>query len=319
MTLTRYAKFAWGVLAWNLLVIIWGAFVRASGSGAGCGDHWPLCNGELIPQPQQLETIIEFAHRITSGVALIGVFALVIGAWRTFPAGHRVRKAAGFSGLFIIVEALLGAGLVLLELVAYNVSIARAYWMAGHLVSTFMLVATLTLTAWWAGGGPPVRLRGHGPVGLAIWLAIAGMFVLGASGGITALGDTLAIGGGISPTENVIVGQIVGLRIYHPIIAFIVCGLVALAYWQVRHHRPAALPYARWALGLFVAQLLVGALNVALKAPVWLQLFHLLVTNAIWILVVLMAATAFAAAKETAGEPAPTEAGLGKPLRPSVN
>jgi cytochrome c oxidase assembly protein subunit 15/protoheme IX farnesyltransferase len=135
MTLTRYAKFAWGVLAWNLLVIIWGAFVRASGSGAGCGDHWPLCNGELIPRPEQLETLIEFAHRITSGVALIGVGALVIGAWRTFPAGHRVRKAAGLSGLFIIVEALLGAGLVLLELVAYNVSIARAYWMAGHLVS----------------------------------------------------------------------------------------------------------------------------------------------------------------------------------------
>jgi heme a synthase len=145
------------------------------------------------------------------------------------------------------------------------------------------------------------------------------MFVLGASGGITALGDTLAIGGGISPTENVIVGQIVGLRIYHPIIAFIVCGLVALAYWQVRRHRPAALPFARWALGLFVAQLLVGSFNVALKAPVWLQLFHLLVTNAIWILVVLMAATAFAAAKETAGEPARTEAGLGKPLRSSVN
>ncbi|HEX5691237.1 MAG TPA: COX15/CtaA family protein, partial [Roseiflexaceae bacterium] len=109
----RFRRYAWGVLGYNLLVIVWGAYVRASGSGAGCGSHWPLCNGTVLPRAPQIETIVELAHRLTSGLALIAVLGLVVWAVRLWPGSHRVRRGAFASLFFIILEALIGAGLVL--------------------------------------------------------------------------------------------------------------------------------------------------------------------------------------------------------------
>ena len=297
----RFSTFAWGVLGFNVLVIIWGAFVRATGSGAGCGSHWPLCNGELVPRAPQVETLIEFSHRITSGIALLGVVALLIWAMRSFPRGHHVRKAAGASMFFMVTEALVGAGLVLFEYVAHNVSIARAYWMAGHLTNTFLLLAALTLTAWWSGGRSPMRLRRQGVLLWSLVVAVVGMFVLGASGGITALGDTLVLGAGISPEESPVVATLVELRIFHPIIAFAVGGLVFLAALLARSRR-ADMTTQRLALvvmSLYVTQLVLGALNVALKAPVWLQMVHLLFTTSIWISLILLAASTLAVGEES--------------------
>lgn len=296
----RFSTFAWGVLGFNILVIVWGAFVRATGSGAGCGSHWPLCNGELIPRAPQIETLIEFSHRITSGIALFGVVALMIWAMRLYPARHRVRRAANASMFFMILEALVGAGLVLFEYVAHNVSIARAYWMAGHLVNTFFLLAALTLTAWWSTGAAPMRLRGQGALLWSFVAAVVGMFVLGASGGITALGDTLVLGAGITPEESPVVATLVDLRIYHPIIAFVVGGLVFLAAWLARSQRTDATTQrlATVVMGLYATQLVLGALNVALKAPVWLQMLHLLMTTSIWILLIVLSASALAVGEE---------------------
>ncbi|HAJ38322.1 MAG TPA: cytochrome oxidase assembly protein [Chloroflexi bacterium] len=296
----RYAQYAWGVVVVNVIVIIWGAFVRASGSGAGCGDHWPLCNGEVIPRPERIETLIEFSHRISSGLALLAVVALLFWAFRVYPKGHIVRKGALWSMFFMILEALVGAALVLLQYVAFNVSVGRAIWMAGHLVNTFLLLGALTLTAWWAQGGQPLRLRGQGAVGWTLLLACLGMFVLGMSGAITALGDTLVLTGGISPTENALVATLVEMRILHPIIAFSVGALVVLAAWVAMQRRSgrATQQLGRLVIGLYVVQLLVGALNVALRAPVWLQLVHLAFTSTIWILLVMLAASALASRDE---------------------
>jgi heme A synthase len=305
----RFAGYAWGVLALNVIVIIWGAFVRATGSGAGCGSNWPLCHGVVIPQANEIATVIEFSHRVTSGLALISVIVMVIWGFRAFPKGHIVRKGVIASFALIILEALLGAALVLLEYTAFNVSIARAYWMAGHLVSTFLLLAALTLTAWWARGGARIRLRGQGAVGATYWLAVAGMMLLGMSGAVTALGDTLTIAGGISPQDNAIVATLVDLRVFHPLIAVGVFGLTMLAIWMTNKRRPAVLTQQLgWAiLALFVIQLLAGALNVSLKAPVWLQMVHLLLTSVIWILIVLFGAVAMAdtAAASASPKPAP--------------
>jgi cytochrome c oxidase assembly protein subunit 15/protoheme IX farnesyltransferase len=127
MQLSRFAKYSWFVLAFNIGVILWGAYVRATGSGAGCGSHWPLCNGEVIPKSQQIETLIEFTHRATSGIAFLLVLGMLIWAWREFPRRHRIRLGALISMVFMITEALVGAGLVLLELVAENASMARAF------------------------------------------------------------------------------------------------------------------------------------------------------------------------------------------------
>lgn len=297
MQTRHFATFAWGVVAFNVLVIVWGAYVRATGSGAGCGSHWPLCNGEMLPRSPQLETIIEFSHRATSGMALVLVAALVPLAWRAFGRGHRVRVMALVSLAFILFEALLGAGLVLLEYVAYNVSVARAYWVAGHLINTFLLLAVLTLTAWWGGGAPAMRLRQQPGLLVGTFAAaIVGMLILGASGGITALGDTLLLSAGITPEQSPLVATLVDLRIYHPLLAFIVGGLIAVALATARRLRPSpALHRLSWWLGgFYVLQLLVGALNVALKAPVAMQLIHLFISDLIWITLILATANALA-------------------------
>src|ERR1035437_1911752 len=127
MSNRRFAAYAWAVLGFNVLVVLWGAYVRATGSGAGCGNHWPMCNGEVIPRAPRIATIIEFTHRVTSGIALVAIAGLVFWAFRAYPARHRVRLGAVFSGVFILTEALIGAGLVLFEHVAKNASNARAF------------------------------------------------------------------------------------------------------------------------------------------------------------------------------------------------
>jgi heme A synthase len=296
---SRYAAFAWGVLGFTLLVILWGAFVRATGSGAGCGNHWPLCNGEVVPRAPALQTMIEFGHRLTSGLALVLVAALVAGAWRTFPPGHPVRRGAAASGLFLVSEALIGAGLVLLEHVASDASLARAYWVGGHLVNTFLLVAALTLTAWWASGGAAVRWRGHGGVAAVLATALAGVLLLGVSGAITALGDTLfpvatlAVGKALTFSDGAHV--FVRLRIWHPVMAVVVgAWIAATAVLAARERPPAAQRLAVALVGLYAAQLALGLLNVALLAPVALQVAHLLLSDLIWIALVLLAASALA-------------------------
>ena len=189
----NFTRYAWFVLAFLILVVLWGAFVRATGSGAGCGSHWPLCNGVVVPREPQIETLIELTHRLTSAFSGILVLGMLFWAFRLFPKGHIVRKAAVYSTVFIITEGLVGAGLVLFEWVADNESVARAISMAVHLVNTFLLLAAVTLTAWWAGAGSDFRLqlRGHGRAGRLIGIAVFLLLILGVSGAITALGDTL--------------------------------------------------------------------------------------------------------------------------------
>ena len=154
---TNFTIYAWIVLAYNILVILWGAVVRATGSGAGCGSHWPTCNGEVIPPSPQIETLIEFTHRLTSGLAFVLVFGMLIWSLKIYPKGHRVRWASGVAMAFIISESLVGAGLVLFEWVAGNISTGRVIVMGIHLINTHLLLAAIVLASWWASGGRPGR------------------------------------------------------------------------------------------------------------------------------------------------------------------
>lgn len=167
--LNNFARYAWAVLGYNIFVILLGAFVRSSGSGAGCGSHWPLCNGEVLPRAPEVATLIEFSHRLTSGLALLLVGGLLLWARRLYAPGQPVRVAAMWSMVFILVEALVGAALVLLELVAGNPALLRGVVIAVHLANTLLLGA-LTLCAWHAGGGAPVQLpNGAGAAASSGW------------------------------------------------------------------------------------------------------------------------------------------------------
>lgn len=323
MVRSRFAVLAWANVAYNLLVILWGAFVRATGSGAGCGDHWPLCDGQVLPRAPSTEMLIEFTHRLTSGVALLGALALLIWAFRAYERGHRVRRGALAAMIFMLLEALLGAGLVLFELVAHNASAARAGAMALHLVNTFLLLGALTLTAWWASGGAPISLRGHGRLPWLLGLGLLGTALVGSSGAVTALGDTLLQHGILPGGVNQPIGSgthpLVQMRIIHPIIGTLVALYTLFLARAVTAYRPE--PQARgfaWGLvALFFLQILLGGLNVSLKAPVWMQLVHLLMADATWIALVLLSAVALAVP-----EPVPAPRAAPRPgraqLRPEV-
>jgi heme A synthase len=296
----RYAAYAWGVLAFNVAVILWGAVVRATGSGAGCGNHWPLCDGQVLPRDPAIATIIELSHRLTSGVALLLVLGLAVGAWRRFPAGHPVRLGGALSLTFILTEALIGAGLVLFEYVAADTRVARGFWVAGHLLNTFLLVGSLTLTAWWAAGGARLRIAGRGGVAIALLAALVGMLVLGMSGAVTALGDTLfpvsSLAEGEAQTFSESAHLFVRLRIWHPTLAVVVGAVVVVAALLAarRGREELTRRAANAAIVLFAVQLAVGVVNVWLLAPVGLQILHLLLTDLIWIALVLLAASVFA-------------------------
>jgi heme A synthase len=301
--MTRLARFAWAVLIYNLGVIAWGAYVRATGSGAGCGAHWPLCNGEVVLRAPAIATLIEFSHRATSGLALISVVALFVWARRATAAGHPVRLGASLSVVFMLTEAALGAGLVLFQLVANDASAARALAVGAHLLNTFLLLAALTLTVFWASGGARLHISAGQKGIVPLTAGAAALLVVSVAGAITALGDTLFPSGSLIEGFNADLSTtshlLVRLRTIHPILAVIVAVYLMTSVWQVAGRSVRGRALARTVTALLALQLVAGAVNVALLAPVWLQLVHLLLADAVWIAYVFLAADALV---ETAPE-----------------
>jgi heme A synthase len=294
MKLDRFAKYTWVALAFSLLVIVWGAYVRASGSGAGCGSHWPLCNGEVIPGSPTIKTIVEFSHRLSSGLALLLVAGALVWAFRAYAPKHRLRRYAATAMFFMLMEAAIGAGLVLFEMVAENKSIARALWVSAHLVNTFLLVGTLALMAWSATTGGRLNVRGQGSINRVFAAAIVATLILGVSGAVSALGATLfpvtslaeGLKQDLSPTAHILIR----LRFFHPLIAIGVGGLLILTAFFARSRRSGN-DVKRWStalIALVLVQLGAGAINLLLHAPIWLQLVHLLLSDLVWIALVLL-------------------------------
>jgi heme a synthase len=293
-----FRRFAWAALGWNVLVVLWGAYVRASGSGAGCGSHWPLCNGEVVPVAPAIQTIVEFTHRMMSGVALVAVVALALWGRARFPRGHRARTMALASLVFLIVEALLGAGLVLFNYVDKNQSAGRAFYLSLHLVNTLLLLGALVLTAWYArdigypGASPAAR---QSPWVMAA-LPVAAL--VSVSGAIAALGDTLfpaaSLAQGLRQDFSTAASFLLRLRILHPALAILAaCYFVAISIFVMRSGQNATA--RKIALGVTVlalVQLSAGAVNILLLAPVWMQITHLFLADLVWISLVLLAVEA---------------------------
>jgi heme A synthase len=286
--LPAFARYAWGVLAYNVAVVLWGAYVRATGSGAGCGNHWPLCNGEVVPQMASVKRLIEFSHRASSGVDTFLILALLVWAFRVFPKGHAARLGAGLTTTFLVTEAILGALLVKFGLVENNASPARAFADGAHLVNTLTLLACLTLTAWWGAGRLRFRLGGRAALLAAVSLGT--VVLLGISGVIAALGDTLfpatSLQAGLAQDLDTTANVLLRLRLWHPMIAG------ATAAWLAFYSLTSASRKLAWTVaGLLAAQLAAGILNLVLLAPVWMQMVHLLLADALWIALVLLCAT----------------------------
>jgi heme A synthase len=270
-----------------------------------------LCNGAVVPQAVEGKTLVEFAHRATSGLAFLLVVLLVVLVFRAFPKRHAARKGAVLSLVFMVVEALIGAGLVLLRLVADDASVARAVYLSLHLVNTFILVAVLGLTAWWASGGRAWRMGGEGgALRRGLGVALLGALVVGVSGAVAALGATLFPER--APVEiaredlSATARLLFSLRHYnlHPLLAVVVGAyLIAIAAYAKRS-RPGVWA-SRWSASvtaLVLVQLGAGLLNVALLAPIWLQLVHLLLADLLWLALVLLTATTLASEPEAAEE-----------------
>ena len=279
-------KFAIWTLAYTVFVILFGAVVRITGSGAGCGQHWPTCHGDIAHLPKTLETAIEFTHRVTSGLALVAVVGLWFVTFREEATGSPARRLAFGAVLLMLVEALIGAGLVLLALVGRNDSTARAIVMPAHLVSTLALTAVLTLLVVRRDGPSPSRSALPSSLLVAAGLALV---VVSATGAVTALGDTLyppeaaSLGARLAEDQTSGAHFLARLRVLHPVLAVLTVALVAHA---ARASRAGGF---RSVIVLAVAQLGAGALNVLLSAPGWLQVVHLGLAIGLWIAFVRLA------------------------------
>lgn len=298
----RFGVYAWAVLGYNILVILWGTVVRATGSGEGCGEHWPLCKGVLIPHASQIATVIEFAHRASSGVAVVLVVGLVWLAFRRFAKGQAVRRYAAAALLFTFMEGLLGAALVLFGETGGKGSFRLASILSLHLVNTFLLLASLAMTAWtarkvWtANAEHPTGDGAATAQWTAYGAALAGTLVLAVTGTIAALADTLYPAAtplqGLRWDFSATASPLLHLRIIHPALAVIVGGYLLILAANALHKSVSS--QAEWlARGLIVLvalQFCFGALNIILLTPVWMQATHLLDADVIWITLVLLSA-----------------------------
>ncbi len=290
-------RFAWGVLAYFIAVILWGGLVRASGSGAGCGNHWPLCNGTVMQHSARVGTMIEYTHRVTSGISFFSAVGLLVWTLVGTTKGHLARAAAWAVVGFTLVEAILGALLVKLGLTAQSQSPLRAPYLALHLTNTLLLLAALTLTAHLLGrkhGFTRATIRLAAPVGAIACVVV--VMLVGVTGSLAALGDTLfpatSLGAALTEDFSATSGWLVRWRWTHPTFAFF--AGIFLVWLLVRASRRSAhwdnRSLSALVLILLAAQYLLGILDVVLLAPTWLQIAHLLGADLLWAALVVLTA-----------------------------
>jgi len=289
------ARFAWTTLYWNVAVVLWGAYVRATGSGAGCGNRWPLCDGNVVGASANGQTIVEFTHRITSVISLLIVTGLVVWCWRVTKKGDWVRYSAALAAVFLANEALLGAALVLLRHVGNDQSAGRILFLCLHFGNTLLLLATLSLTAAWLSNGSRSltlisKWREVGSIGLGLLASMA----TGITGAVAALADTLypatSLSSSLAQDFSSRTPALLRVRLLHPAVATIAACYVLWVIWRSSTGRNRFSRSAIVLIILFFVQVGVGITNVLFLAPVWLQIVHLFIADVLWILLVLASA-----------------------------
>ena len=290
-------SFAWGVLAYFVAVILWGTLVRATGAGAGCGNYWPLCNGTVLQHSASVNTMIEFTHRVTSGLSFFAVVGLLAWTFAGTVRGHLARAAVVASVVFTLIEAILGALLVKLGLTAQSLSPLRPAYLALHLTNTLLLLGALTLTAHLLSR-QKAFLRGtvHVVAPLGAVASILVVMMVGVTGSLAALGDTLfpesSLGMALAQDFSPASGWLVRWRWMHPTVAFV--ASIFLIWLLVR----AAQRKTDWdnrglsavILLLLAGVYVLGLTDVILLAPLWVQVSHLLAADTLWAALVVLTA-----------------------------
>ena len=279
-------SYAWFTLAWTLLTIVLGAVVRATHSGDGCGASWPSCDGRFFVTAQtETPRLIEFTHRSVSGLDLLFVAGLLVLVFRSLPAGHRARRTAVWSMVSILMEAGLGALIVLYGWVSRDTSTPRQISVPLHLVNTLALTGLIALLVWQLrGGGALTFARSRGARALA---GLAALLVLvAATGATTSLADTLfepeSLGHGLAQDLDSSSALIVRLRVLHPLTA-IVTGIVVASYVWRRLDDGLGVRSGQVVLVLLAVQAGVGSLHIVLLTPLATALMHLAVAQTLWI------------------------------------
>jgi cytochrome c oxidase assembly protein subunit 15 len=291
----QVARFAWTALYWNVAVVLWGAYVRATGSGAGCGNSWPLCDGDVVGASANGQTIVEYTHRITSVMSLLMVTGLVTWCWRVTKKGDWARYSAILAAALLGNEALLGAALVLLKHVGNDQSAGRILFLCLHFGNTLLLLATLSLTAAWLSNASKSFTRfGKWRQVSSIGLGLLATMVTGITGAVAALADTLfpatSLPASLGQDFSSGTPALLRVRLLHPGAATIAACYVLWVIWRSSTGRNRLSRTAITLIILLFVQIGIGMTAVLLLAPVWVQIAHLLVADALWILLVLASA-----------------------------
>ena len=293
----RYRRFVWGIVAFTVLVILSGDLVQATESGAGCGEHWPRCDGSLIPAIGDAHTAVEFTHRIVTAVLSISFIVMVVAARRLFGRGHLVWRTALWATGFLILEIFLGAALVLFGWVEADASWGRVIADGFHVINTFMLVGAVALVAHFAGGNPGFRINPAARRDRYLLAAVAILILIAVSGTLNSLADTLYFTDGVNVDETPIAALLVSIRGIHPAIAIgggvIIFYLVHLA---AAHATGTTEKLALTIQGVIGLQFLVGIFNIVLLTPLETQIIHLTLADALWLLLLIFSAHTLATA-----------------------
>ena len=271
----------------SVFSIIAGAIVRATGSGDGCGASWPTCNGEIIPELDTPSELIEFSHRSVSGVLLIITLIIFVKSFKD-EVPTLQKKIIWSLTFFVLLEALIGAVIVIYEWVGMNSSVPRIIAVPLHLVNTFGLLGAYTLL-FHLTRNSKTTLNNFFDRGFKIGLFL--FLLSGATGSIAALADV------VFPSESFITGLaedfdtnsevLIRLRILHPIVA---SALSLYLYSEANRLQNEYQVITKNIKLLILLGVLLGVSNVISNIILPLSILHLLMADLLWILYVYKSA-----------------------------
>lgn len=273
---------AWAGVALTLALIVLGGVVRITGSGMGCGDSWPRCNGEWFP-PLDLPTFIEILHRWVAALVSVVVVAVAWVAWRRHRQAPLLWRPAVLALVLLVFQVVLGAITVKLELPAWIVIV--------HLVNAMLLLAAVTITALRAtGGGPPLeRARRHGYHGLVVATAVLSLVTLLVGAQVANLNAAfLCLGfplchGTLLPPPN----TLGALHWVHRVLAYALLAMAIAIWWKTRGYPGAPgrqiSRAAGTALGLVILQIAIAATMVLQLFPDEWRVVHVLGGSLVWL------------------------------------